>query len=39
VNSSQIPAESDKNDSFNTIKDFIDDMEKIEIQREKQNQS
>ena len=33
------PAESDKNDSFNTIKHFIDDMEKIEIQREKQNQS
>jgi hypothetical protein len=33
------PAESDKNDSFNTIKHFIDDMEKMEIQREKQNQS
>lgn len=33
------PAESDKNDSFKTIKDFIDDMEKIEIQKEKQNQS
>jgi hypothetical protein len=33
------PAESDKNDSFKTIKEFIDDIEKVEIQREKQNQS
>jgi flagellar biosynthesis/type III secretory pathway M-ring protein FliF/YscJ len=33
------PAESDKSDSFKTIKDFIESMEKIEIQKEKQNQS
>jgi len=33
------PAESDKNDSFKTIKGFIDDMEKVEVQREKKNQS
>ena len=33
------PAASDKNDSFKTIKEFIDDIEKVEIQREKQNQS
>jgi hypothetical protein len=33
------PAESGKTDSFRTIKDFIESMEKIEIQKEKQNQS
>lgn len=33
------PAVSDKTDSFKTIKDFIDSIEKIEIQKEKQNQS
>jgi len=33
------PGQSDKNDSFKTIKEFIDDIEKVEIQREKQNQS
>lgn len=33
------PAEGDKADSFKTIKDFIENMEKIEIQKEKQNQS
>ena len=33
------PAESDKNDSFKTIKGFVDDMEKVEVQREKKNQS
>jgi hypothetical protein len=33
------PAASDKNDSFKTIKEFIDDIEKVEIQRGKQNQS
>jgi len=33
------PAESDKNDSFKTIKDFIENIEKMEIQKEKQNQS
>ena len=33
------PAESDKNDSFKTIKDFIENIEKIAIQKEKQNQS
>jgi hypothetical protein len=33
------PAESDKTDSFKTIKDFIENIEKMEIQKEKQNQS
>ena len=33
------PAASDKNDSFKTIKEFIDDIEKVEIQKEKQDQS
>ncbi len=33
------PAATDKNDSFKTIKEFIDDIEKAEIQKEKQNQS
>jgi hypothetical protein len=33
------PAESDKNDSFKTIKDFIENIEKMEIQKAKQNQS
>lgn len=33
------PTESEKNDSFRTIKGFIDNIEKTEIQREKQNQS
>jgi hypothetical protein len=33
------PAEGDRTDSFKTIKDFIENMEKIEIQKEKQNQS
>jgi hypothetical protein len=33
------PAESDKKDSFKTIKDFIDNIEKVEIQKEKQKQS
>jgi hypothetical protein len=33
------PAASDKNDSFKTIKQFIDDIEKAEIQSEKQKQS
>ena len=33
------PAESDKTDSFKTIKDFIENTEKIELQKEKQNQS
>jgi hypothetical protein len=33
------PGQSDKNDSFKTIKEFIDNIEKVEIQREKQNQS
>jgi len=33
------PAEGDKRDSFKTIKDFIEKIEKMEIQKEKQNQS
>jgi len=33
------PAESDKSDSFKTIRDFIENIEKITIQKEKQNQS
>ena len=33
------PAESDKSDSFKTIRDFIENIEKIAIQKEKQNQS
>jgi hypothetical protein len=33
------PAENDKTDSFKTIKDLIDDIEKTEIQAEKRNQS
>jgi LPXTG-motif cell wall-anchored protein len=33
------PAESDKNDSFKTIKAFIENIEKMEIQKAKQNQS
>ena len=33
------PAENDKTDSFKTIKDLIDDIEKTEIRAEKQNQS
>jgi len=33
------PAENDKTDSFKTIKDLIDDIEKTQIQAEKQNQS
>src|SRR6476646_10714575 len=33
------PGESDKSDSFKTIKDFIDNIEKAEIQKEKQKQS
>ena len=32
-------AESDKSDSFKTIRDFIENIEKIAIQKEKQNQS
>ena len=33
------PTESDKNGSFKTIKDFIDNIEKVEVQTEKQKQS
>src|SRR4029079_4340486 len=33
------PGESDKNDSFKTIKAFIENIEKMEIQKAKQNQS
>jgi hypothetical protein len=33
------PAESDKTDSFKTIKDLIEHIERTEIQKEKQNQS
>ena len=33
------PAENDKADSFKAIKDFIENIEKIEIQKEKQKQS
>jgi len=33
------PAGGDKRDSFKTIKDFIEKIEKMEIQKEKQNQS
>jgi hypothetical protein len=33
------PAQSDKNQSFKIIKDFIDNIERVEIQNEKQKQS
>ena len=33
------PTESDKTSSFKTIKDFIDNIEKVEIQKDKQKQS
>jgi len=33
------PTENDKSSSFKTIKDFIDNIEKVEIQKDKQKQS
>ena len=33
------PTENDKTSSFKTIKDFIDNIEKVEIQKDKQKQS